>query len=60
MDFILQRAKAAVAILAVGIIPLLLNALESTLGIAVPNEWKIGITSVLTGLIVHQTPNKPT
>jgi hypothetical protein len=58
MDFILQRAKAAAAILAAGIGPLLIKAVETASGFDVPTSWELWLTALLTGLIVHQVPNK--
>ena len=58
MDWILQRAKAFVAALAVGIVPVIITAAETATGFDIPASWEAWILLAVTGLVVHQTPNK--
>lgn len=58
MDWFLQRAKAFVAALAVGIVPVLISALESASGFDIPSSWEGWLLLAVTGLVVHQVPNK--
>lgn len=59
MDWILQRAKAFASVLAVGIVPVLITAAESASGFDIPASWEAWLLALVTGLVVHQTPNKP-
>jgi hypothetical protein len=59
MDFILQRAKAFVAAIAVGIVPLLISSFEVATKFDVPASWEAWLLLTVTGLVVHQVPNKP-
>lgn len=57
MDFLLQRAKAFVAVLMAGLVPVAIGAFESAVGVSIPPDWKITITAFVTGLVVHTVPN---
>lgn len=59
MDFILQRAKAAAGFFMAGLAPLIIGSIEKGSGFDVPASWELALTMFLTGLIVHQVPNKP-
>ncbi len=58
MDFILQRAKAFAAVFATGMVPVLVKAVEQASGFDVPATWEAWILVTVTGLVVHQVPNK--
>ena len=58
MDWILERAKAFVATLAAGIAPVIIAALEKSFGFDIPASWEFAIIAAITGLFVHQVPNK--
>lgn len=58
MDWILQRAKAFAAALAVGIVPVIISAAEKASGFDIPASWEAWLLLAVTGLVVHQTPNK--
>ncbi len=59
MDWILQRAKAFVAALSVGLVPVVIHATETASGFDIPASWETWLLLAVTGLVVHQTPNKP-
>lgn len=58
MDWILQRAKAFVAAVAVGVVPVIITSFETATTFDIPASWEAWILLVVTGLVVHQTPNK--
>lgn len=58
MDFILQRAKAFVGAVGAGSVPVVIVAFEKSFGFDVPTSWEVWILTAVTGLIVHQVPNK--
>ena len=58
MEFLLQRAKAVFAVIVAGLAPLLIAAVETGTGFDVPVSWELALTALLTGLVVHQVPNK--
>lgn len=58
MEWILQRAKAFVAAVAVGIVPVVIKAAETASGFDIPASWEGWLLLAVTGLVVHQTPNK--
>jgi hypothetical protein len=58
MDWILQRAKAFAAALAVGVVPVIISAAEKATGFDIPASWEAWVLLAVTGLVVHQTPNK--
>jgi hypothetical protein len=58
MDFILERAKAFAALLAVGLVPVIIKAAEAASSFDIPASWEAWLLAAVTGLIVHQVPNK--
>jgi hypothetical protein len=58
MDFILSRAKAFIAALAVGVVPVVISAAESASGFDIPASWEAWLLMLVTGLAVYQVPNK--
>lgn len=58
MDWILQRAKAFMGLAVPAIAAALIKAFEQSTGFDVPTDWEVGIISIVTGLVVHQVPNK--
>lgn len=58
MDFILHRMKAWMAALIPAVATAAITATEQSLGFDIPGEWEILVISFLTGLVVHQVPNK--
>lgn len=63
MDWFLQRAKAFAGAFAAGTVTVAIKSFETSFGFDVPSDieaWIIGgVTAVITGLVVHQVPNKP-
>jgi hypothetical protein len=57
-NWILQRAKAFVAIAAPAVTAATLKAVEQSFGFDIPTDIEVGIISAVTGLVVHQTPNQ--
>ena len=58
MDFILQRAKMFAGAFAAGIVPVAIKAFETASTFDIPATWEAAILVFVTGLFVHQTPNK--
>ena len=58
MDWVLQRAKAVVGFAIPAVAAALIKAIEQGTGFDIPTEWELGIISAVTGIFVHQTPNK--
>ncbi len=58
MDWILQRAKAFAATLAVGLVPVVIAAIEKATTFDIPTSWEAWALALVTGLVVHQVPNK--
>lgn len=58
MDFILERAKAAAGFFMAGLAPLLIHTVETATSFDIPATWEAAIVMFLTGLVVHQVPNK--
>jgi hypothetical protein len=58
MNFILERAKAFVAAFAVGLVPVIIKAFETASGFDIPASWEATLLVAVTGLLVHQVPNK--
>lgn len=59
MDWFLQRMKAWVAIAVPAISATVIKTVEQAMGFDIPGEIEVMIISFLTGLVVHQVPNKP-
>lgn len=59
MDWVLERAKAFVAVVTPLIVAALLKGLEQVTGFDIPNDIELAIIAAATGLFVHQVPNKP-
>lgn len=57
-SFIAERAKAFVGLIIAGLVPLILSAIQTSFGFTIPSDWVIAITAALTGIFVHQVPNK--
>jgi hypothetical protein len=57
-NFILQRAKAVVAVGAPLVTGAVIKAIEQGIGIDIPNDIEVYIIAGVTGLFVHQVPNK--
>jgi hypothetical protein len=58
MDWVLQRLKAFAAVATPLIAAAILKGIEQASGFDIPNDWELSIISILTGLVVHQVPNK--
>ena len=58
MNFILERAKAAMGFFMAGLAPLLIKTFEQASSFDIPATWEAAITMFLVGLVVHQVPNK--
>lgn len=58
MDFFLARLKAFVAIIVPGIATAVISGIEKASGFDIPASWELLILSAVTGIVVHQTPNK--
>lgn len=58
MDWFLQRAKAFAAVAAPLVTAAVLKGVEAASGFDIPNDWELSIISIVTGLTVHQVPNK--
>lgn len=58
MDFLLQRAKAFAAAFATGLVPVFISAIEKASGFDIPGSWEAWLLIAVTGLVVHQVPNK--
>ena len=59
MNWFLERAKAFVAVVTPLITAALLKGVEQVTGFDIPNDLELAIIAGATGLVVHQTPNKP-
>jgi hypothetical protein len=59
MDWVLQRAKAFIAAVAVGVVPVIISAAEKASGFDIPATWEAWLLLMVTGLTVYATPNKP-
>ncbi len=60
MTWILERAKAFVAALAVGFVPVAISAFESASGFDIPATWEAWLLTFVTGFMVYVVPNKTT
>ena len=58
MNFFLERLKAFGAAFAVAVVPALIGAAETASGFDIPASWEAWIMVAITGLVVHQVPNK--
>jgi hypothetical protein len=58
MDWVLARMKAWVAIAAPMITGAILKSVEQAMGFDIPTEFELMIVAAVTGLFVHQVPNK--
>lgn len=58
MNFILERMKAWMAALIPAVATAAIKATEQSLGFDIPIEWEVMVIGFLTGLVVHQVPNK--
>lgn len=59
MDWFLQRLKAFAAVATPLITAAVLKGVEQATGFDIPNDIEVMVISGATGLVVHQTPNKP-
>ena len=57
MNWILQRAKAFAALLAVAVVTAAMSTVESYFGFTIPLDIKTTILGAVSFLAVHQTPN---
>ena len=60
MDWILERAKAFVAAIVTGMVPVIISAAETASGFDVPATWEATILSFVAGYLVYLVPNKKT
>lgn len=58
MDFVLSRLKAFAALAVPGITTAIMQAFEQSTGFDIPTSWELLVLSAVTGLVVHQVPNK--
>lgn len=58
MDFVLARLKAFAALAVPGIATAFMQAFEKSTGFDIPSSWELLVLSAITGIIVHQVPNK--
>ena len=58
-NFILPRLKAVLGAVSVPAVTALLSAIETQFGIHLDPALKLWIIGLVTGLVVHQTPNTP-
>jgi hypothetical protein len=58
MDWFLQRLKAFAAVVTPLIVAAIIKGVEQASGFDVPNDLEVTIIAAVTGLVVHQTPNK--
>jgi hypothetical protein len=58
MNFFMQRLKAFAAVVAPAIATALIKGAEAATGFDIPNDWELYIISFVTGLVVHQVPNR--
>lgn len=58
MDWFLQRLKAFVAVATPLVTAALLKGVEQAGGFDIPNDVELTIIAAVTGLVVHQVPNK--
>lgn len=59
MDWFLQRAKAFAAVAAPLATAAVLKGVEAATGFDIPNDWELSLISIVSGIVVHQVPNKP-
>lgn len=57
-NWALQRAKAFMGAAAPAVTLAIIKAAEQSFGFDVPTEYEVLITGAVTGIFVHQTPNK--
>lgn len=57
-DFLLERLKAVAAIVTPMIGAAIIKGVEAGTGFDIPTDWELAFISFLTGIVVHQTPNK--
>ena len=57
-DFILSRMKAWMATLIPAVTLSIIKSAETAWGFDIPTEIEITIVGFMTGLVVHQVPNK--
>lgn len=55
----LERLKAFVAVVTPLITAAILKGLEQATGFDIPGDIEMSIIAAATGIVVHQTPNKP-
>lgn len=58
LNFILSRMKAWMATLIPAVTISIMKSAETSFGFDIPAEIEIAIVSAVTGLVVHQVPNK--
>lgn len=58
LDWILQRAKAVMGFAIPAVTGAIIKSVEQGFGFDIPADVELGIIAFLTGLFVHQTPNK--
>jgi hypothetical protein len=58
MDWFLARMKAWMAIAVPALATTIMKSFEQAMGFDIPTEIEVIIVSFLTGLVVHQVPNK--
>lgn len=57
-NWILERMKAFAAVVTPLITAAVLKGIEAASGFDIPNDLELTIIAGVTGLVVHQTPNK--
>lgn len=58
MNWFLERLKAFAAVVTPLITAAVLKGVEQASGFDIPNDLEVTIIAAVTGLVVHQTPNK--
>jgi hypothetical protein len=59
MNWFLERLKAFAAVVTPLITAAILKGVEQATGFDIPNDLELTIIAGVTGVVVHQTPNKP-
>ncbi len=58
VNFFLERLKAAAAVFATGLAPVVIHTIEAATNFDMPANWELSITAFMVGLAVHFIPNK--
>lgn len=55
----LERLKAFVAVVTPLVTAAVIKGVESATGFDIPTDIELSVIAAATGIVVHQTPNKP-